>query len=70
MDDWQQMLKNSLTDPEVIAKRFNLNSKDLERIAQEFKIRVTPYYASLIKEKGQAIGIANYSQGNIQILVQ
>jgi len=55
MDDWQQMLKNSLTDPEVIAKRFNLNSKDLERIAQEFKIRVTPYYASLIKEKGDAI---------------
>ncbi len=55
MDDWQQMLKNSLTDPEVIAKRFNLNSKDLEKIAQEFKIRVTPYYASLIKEKGDAI---------------
>jgi len=25
---------------------------------------------SLIKEKGQAIGIANYSQGNVQILVQ
>ncbi len=55
MDDWQQMLKNSLTDPEVIAKRFNLNSKELEKIAKEFKIRVTPYYASLIKEKGDAI---------------
>ncbi|NLP09983.1 KamA family radical SAM protein [bacterium] len=55
MDDWQQMLKNSLTDPEVIAKRFNLNSKDLEKIGTEFKIRVTPYYASLIKEKGDAI---------------
>ncbi len=55
MDDWQQMLKNSLTDPEVIAKRFNLDSKDLEKVAQEFKIRVTPYYASLIKEKGDAI---------------
>ena len=55
MDDWQQLLKNSLTEPKEIAKRFNLDSKELELVAKEFKIRVTPYYASLIKEKGDAI---------------
>jgi lysine 2,3-aminomutase len=55
MDDWQQLLKNSLTEPKEIAERFNLDSKELELVAKEFKIRVTPYYASLIKEKGDAI---------------
>jgi len=55
MDDWQQILKNSLTDPQEIAKRFNLDQQDLEKISKEFKIRITSYYAGLIKEKGDAI---------------
>jgi lysine 2,3-aminomutase len=55
MDDWQQLLKNSLTDPEEIAKRFDLDAEELKAIARDFKIRVTPYYAKLIKEKGDPI---------------
>jgi lysine 2,3-aminomutase len=55
MDDWQQLLKNSLSDPEEIAKRFDLDAEELKAIAHDFKIRVTPYYAKLIKEKGDPI---------------
>jgi lysine 2,3-aminomutase len=55
MDDWQQLLKNSLTDPEEIAQRFDLDAEELKAIARAFKIRVTPYYARLIKEKGDPI---------------
>ncbi len=55
MDDWQQHLKGSLTQPEEIAERFDLDIDKVRKIAKIFKIRITPYYASLIKSKGDAI---------------
>ena len=55
MDDWQQILRGSLTKPQEIADSFGLNVKDVEKIEKSFRIRITPYYASLIKQKGDAI---------------
>lgn len=55
MDDWQQLLRGSLTKPEEIAKRFNLNVEEVKKVAEVFKFRITPYYANLIKEKGDPI---------------
>ncbi|MBN2355706.1 KamA family radical SAM protein [candidate division KSB1 bacterium] len=55
MDDWQQQLRGSLSEPEDIAERFGLDVDMVRRIANSFDIRITPYYAGLIKNKGDAI---------------
>ena len=55
MEKWQKLLKNSLTKPEEIAEYFDLDLDDVKKIKKSFNIRITPYYASLIKEKGDGI---------------
>lgn len=55
MEEWQRILKNSLSKPKEIAEAFDLNVEEVENVAKLFNIRITPYYASLIKEKGDAI---------------
>jgi lysine 2,3-aminomutase len=52
MDDWQRLLQGSLRKPEEIAQRFGLDLDEVKRIARVFKIQITPYYASLIKHRG------------------
>ncbi len=52
MDDWQRLLRGSLRKPEEIARRFGLDLDEVKRIARVFKIQITPYYASLIKHRG------------------
>ena len=55
MDDWQQILQRSLRTPEEIAEHFGLEVEAVRKIAGAFKIQITPYYASLIKRKGDPI---------------
>jgi lysine 2,3-aminomutase len=55
MDDWQRLLQGSLRKPEEIARTFGLDLEEVKRIARVFKIQITPYYAGLIKSKGDAI---------------
>ena len=55
MDDWQRLLKGCLRKPEEIARYFGLDVEEVRRISRRFKIQITPYYAGLIKEKGDAI---------------
>ncbi len=55
MEEWQQILQQSLSKPEEIAQAFGLNVEDVRKLEKSFKIRITPYYASLIKEKGDPI---------------
>jgi lysine 2,3-aminomutase len=55
MDDWQRLLQGSLRKPEEIARRFGLDVDEVRRIARVFKIQITPYYADLIKERGDAM---------------
>ncbi len=55
MEDWQRLLKDSLRKPEEIAKYFGLDVEEVRKIARLFKAQITPYYAGLIKEKGDAI---------------
>jgi lysine 2,3-aminomutase len=54
-EGWQQLLKRSLKSPEEIARFFNLNVEKVRKIARQFRVQITPYYANLIKEKGDAI---------------
>ncbi len=55
MDDWQRILQGSLRKPEEIAQRFGMDLEEVKRIARVFKIQITPYYASLIKERGDGM---------------
>lgn len=55
METWQKILQKSLQSAEEISKRFDIPLADVEKIKQEFDIKINPYYLSLIKEKGDPI---------------
>jgi len=55
MDEWPQILRGSLKKPEEIAHIFGLDVEEVRKVARVFKTQITPYYASLIKHKGDAI---------------
>jgi lysine 2,3-aminomutase len=55
MDEWPQILRGSLRTPEAIASRFGLNVEEVRKVARVFRTQITPYYAGLIKHKGDAI---------------
>ncbi len=55
METWQKILQKSLESAEEISKRFDIPLADVEKIKQEFDIKINPYYLSLIKEKGDPI---------------
>lgn len=55
MEDWQRILRESLRTPEEIAERFGLEVEEVRKIGREFKIQITPYFASLIKKKGDPL---------------
>jgi lysine 2,3-aminomutase len=55
MDDWQIQLRSSLRSSEEIARRFDLDLDKVAAVARIFRTQITPYYAGLIKKKGDAI---------------
>ncbi len=54
-DSWQRMLNRSLKSPEEIADFFGLDPEKVGKIARHFRAQITPYYAGLIKSKGDAL---------------
>ena len=55
MEDWQRILAQSLRTPEEIAERFGLDLENVRKISRAFKTRITPYYANLIRKKGDPL---------------
>ncbi len=55
MERWQKMLQKSITRPEEISKKFDIPLEEVEEIKRVFDVKITPYYFSLIKEKGDPI---------------
>lgn len=55
METWRKLLQNSVTSAEELSKKFDIPIEDIKAVANEFNIRITPYYLSLIKEKGDPI---------------
>ena len=55
MERWQKILQKSLTKPEQIAKKFNLPLSEIQQVNKSFKTRITPHFAALIKENGDAL---------------
>jgi len=54
-DSWQRILNRSLKTPEEIAHFFDLDPEKVRKIARHFRVQITPYYAGLIKSKGDAL---------------
>jgi lysine 2,3-aminomutase len=51
MEEWQQILRDSLKSPEEIAAHFHLNQDEIKKVSQMFRAQITPYFAGLIKHK-------------------
>lgn len=49
MEPWQQSLKDSLTDPVLLAARFGLDPEPLARVAARYPLRITPHYLGLLQ---------------------
>ncbi len=54
-EEWQRQLKHSIRTPEELAERFDLDVEKLRNVCRKFPVFITPYYLSLIKEKGDPI---------------
>ncbi len=55
MEDWQQSLKESITDPAALAARFGLDPAPLAAVAARYPLRITPHYLGLIEQPGDPI---------------
>jgi lysine 2,3-aminomutase len=55
MDTWQKILQKSLTSAKEISEHFDIPLADVEKIQDNFDIKINPYYLSLIKEKDDPI---------------
>ncbi len=55
METWQKILRESYHSPEILAEKFQLPVEKIRQIAEIFPARITPYYLSLIREKGDGI---------------
>jgi lysine 2,3-aminomutase len=54
-ENWRKVLKRSITSAKVLSEKFGIPLEELEAVARKFKIRITPYYFSLIKRKDDPI---------------
>ncbi len=55
MERWRKILQQSMTRPEEIAKKFDIPLDEIKGLEDQFNIRITPHYLSLIKYKGDPI---------------
>jgi lysine 2,3-aminomutase len=49
METWQRLLQASVTRPGQLTRRFGVDPRPLEAVAERYPMRVNPYYLSLIK---------------------
>ncbi|MBE0595831.1 MAG: KamA family radical SAM protein [Desulfuromonadales bacterium] len=55
MEIWQKILQASLTRPADLVRRFGVDSRPLEEVAERYPMRVNPYYLGLIREVNDPI---------------
>lgn len=55
MEEWRRLIKETITNPEELAKVLDVDIEEITRVHQEFPLRVNPYYLGLIQEKGDPI---------------
>jgi len=49
METWQKLLQASITRPGDLTRRFGIDPRPLEEVAERYPMRVNPYYLSLIE---------------------
>ena len=50
METWQKLLQASITRPGDLTRRYGIDPHALEEVAEQYPMRVNPYYLGLIKE--------------------
>ncbi|MDE0186041.1 MAG: KamA family radical SAM protein [Candidatus Poribacteria bacterium] len=55
MEDWKQLVRNSVNTPEKLASIFDVDLEEMRRVHEVFPIRINPYYLSLIEKPGDPI---------------
>lgn len=55
MEDWKQLVRNSVNTPEKLAAIFDVDLEEMRRVHEVFPIRINPYYLSLIEKPGDPI---------------
>lgn len=55
MERWQKILRRSITSAEELVEKFDVPLCEMKAVEEKFGIRITPYYLSLIKKKGDPI---------------
>ena len=55
METWQRLLQDSITHPGDLTRRFGVDPRSLEAVAERYPMRVNPYYLNLIKSVGDPI---------------
>jgi len=55
MEQWQQMLRQSIHTVDQLVEKFNLDRKIAEQLDKFFQARINPYYLSLIRTPGDPI---------------
>lgn len=55
MEQWQNMLRESVHSVDQLVEKFNIDRKDAEDLDEFFQARINPYYLSLIRYPGDPI---------------
>lgn len=55
MEFWQQQLAASLTRPEQLTERFEIDPAPLQAVVERYPMRITPYTLNLIEQPGDPI---------------
>lgn len=63
MEQWQQMIRDSIHSVDQIVEKFNLDKKVAEELDEFFQARINPYYLSLIRYPGDPIWLQAVPDG-------
>lgn len=55
MESWQKSLADSITDLQGLSARSSADAESLQPVVDLYPMRITPYYFSLIRERGDPI---------------
>lgn len=53
--EWKRILQRSVTSPKQISVLFGIEEKKARKVCEKYPVRITPYYASLIKTIGDPV---------------
>lgn len=55
MEQWQHILKKSLIKGDQVSAEFDLEQEKIDKVIEQYPVRINPYFRTLIQEKGAPI---------------